>query len=78
LALSAPGDEAHVPHVHTLSPAGALDRVASISFVAAMAEAERAEILAEVRALLASHPDTAGRAAIALPYRTDVHLYERR
>jgi SAM-dependent methyltransferase len=76
--LFAPLDEAHVPHVHTLSPAGALDRVASISFVAAMAEAERAEILADVRALLASHPDTAGRAAIALPYRTDVHLYERR
>lgn len=76
--LFAPLDEAHVPHVHALSPAGALDRVASISFVAAMGEAERAEVLAEVRALLASHPDTAGRAAIALPYRTDVHLYERR
>ncbi len=71
-------DEAHVHHVHTLSPAAALDRVASISFVAAMPEAERADVLAEVRALLAAHPDTAGRAAVALPYRTDVHVYERR
>ncbi len=71
-------DEAHVRHVHALTPAAALDRVASISFVAAMPEAGRAEILAEVRALLASHPDTRGRAEIALPYRTDVHLYERR
>ncbi len=71
-------DEAHVPHVHALSPAAALDRVASVSFVAAMAEAERAEVLEEVRALLATHPDTAGRAEIALPYRTDVHVYERR
>jgi SAM-dependent methyltransferase len=71
-------DEAHVHHVHTLSPAGALDRVASISFVAAMPDAQRAEILDEVRSLLATHPDTAGRAAIALPYRTDLHVYERR
>ncbi|HET8539875.1 MAG TPA: methyltransferase domain-containing protein [Anaeromyxobacter sp.] len=70
-------DEAHVRHVHALSPAAALDRVASISFVAAMPDAERGEVLAEVRALLASHPDTAGRAELALPYRTDVHVYER-
>jgi SAM-dependent methyltransferase len=76
--LFAEVEEAHVHHVHSLSPAAALDRVASISFVAAMAEAARAEILAEVRDLLATHPDTAGRAAIALPYRTDVHVYERR
>ena len=71
-------DEAHVRHVHALSAAAALDRVASISFVAAMPEAGRAEILAEVRALLATHPDTAGRAEVALPYRTDVHVYARR
>jgi SAM-dependent methyltransferase len=71
-------DEARVPHVHALSPEGVLDRVASISFVAAMKEADRGALLAEVRALLASHPDTAGRAQVALPYRADVHLYERR
>ena len=71
-------DETRVPHLHALSPEGVLDRVASISFVAAMAEADRGELLAEVRALLASHPDTAARAQVALPYRTDVHLYERR
>lgn len=76
--LFAHSDEAHVRHVHPLSPDGVLDRVASISFVAAMPEAERAAILGEVRALVASHPDTAGRAELALPYRTDVHVYERR
>ncbi len=75
--LFAPLDEAHVPHVHALSPAGVLDRVASISFVAAMPEPERAGVLAEVVALLATHPDTAGRGELALPYRADVHLYER-
>jgi SAM-dependent methyltransferase len=71
-------DEAHVRHVHALSPGGVLDRVASISFVAAMREADRAAVLDEVRALLATDPGTAGRAELALPYRTDVHLYERR
>jgi SAM-dependent methyltransferase len=75
--IFAPIDEAHLRHVHALSPAAVLDRVASISFVAAMPDAERAEILAEVRALLATHPDTAGRAEVALPYRPDVHVYER-
>jgi SAM-dependent methyltransferase len=76
--LFAAVDEAHPRHVHALSPAAALDRVASISFVAAMRDDERAEVLAEVRALLATHPDTAGRAEVALAYRTDVHVYERR
>jgi len=73
-----PIEEAHLRHVHVLSRAAAVDRVASISFVAAMPEGERAAVLAEVRALLASHPDTAGRDEIALPYVTDVHVYGRR
>jgi SAM-dependent methyltransferase len=76
--LFAAVDEAHLRHVHVLAPDAVVDRVLSISFVAAMPEGERAEVLAEVRALLASHPGTAGRAEVALPYRTDVHVYERR
>ncbi len=76
--LFAPIEEAHLRHVHALSPAAVLDRVASVSFVAAATETERGEILAEVGALLATHPHTAGREEVALPYRTDVHLYERR
>jgi SAM-dependent methyltransferase len=71
-------EEAHLRHVHALTPDGVLDRVASVSFVAAMPAPERAGVLAEVRALLATHPDTAGRAELALPYRADVHVYERR
>ena len=30
-----------------------------------------------MRALLDSHPETAGRDELRLPYVTDVHLYER-
>lgn len=76
--LFEPVEEAHFRHVHPLSPDGIVDRVASISFVAAMPEARRAEVLDEVRALLASHPETAGRRELGLAYVTDLHVYARR
>ncbi len=75
--LFAPAAEAHVPHVPRLSPEGVVDRVASISFVARLSPEMRAPVLAEVRALLARHPDTAGRAELGLAYETDVFVYER-
>lgn len=75
--LFRPLEEAHFPHVHFLPPEGVLDRIASVSFIAAMAEPARAAVLEEVRALLASHPETAGRDEVALAYRTDVYTWER-
>ena len=47
-------------------------RVASVSFVAALPESDRAAVLARVRALLARDPATRGRKIVELPYRTDV------
>ena len=44
--------------------------VASRSYVIAREPGERARLLDEVRALLASHPNTAGRDRVDLPYRT--------
>jgi SAM-dependent methyltransferase len=75
--LFSPVEEAHFAHVHPLTRSGVLDRVASISFVARMGGAAREEVLVEVRALLDSHPETAGRDELDFPYVTDVHLYER-
>ena len=69
--------EARVRHVQALSPAALLDRIASISFIAAMRDEDRDAVLAEVGGLVATHPDTAGRAELALPHWTDVYLYER-
>jgi SAM-dependent methyltransferase len=71
-------DEGHFQHEHRLSPDGVVDRVASTSFVARRPPEERDAILAEVRQLLATHPDTAGRAEVALAYGSDVFVYERR
>jgi len=54
-------------------PETIVDRVASISYVAAMSEARRQRVLDEVRDLLASDPETKGADVIELPYRA--HIY---
>jgi SAM-dependent methyltransferase len=59
-------------HVHHLTPEGVVARVASVSFVAALPDAEREGVLAEVRELVASDPETRGHEEVALPYLTDV------
>jgi hypothetical protein len=74
--LFRPLEEDRFRHVHPLSPEGVVERVASVSFIAAMEERERAEVVAEVRALLATHPATAGKDELPLAYLTDVFLWE--
>jgi len=59
-------------------PGMVLDRIASISFVAALPEQRRGKLLDEVRRLLQAEPATAGRAEVRLPYRTHVFWCERR
>ena len=53
--------------VHELSEDGLVDRVVSTSYVAAMPDGGRAELVSHVRALVRSVPRP-----IRLPYRTDV------
>ena len=61
------------PHVHRLTPDGVVARVASVSFIAALPDAEREAVLSEVRGLVATDPGTRDRAQIELPYKTDVY-----
>jgi SAM-dependent methyltransferase len=63
--------------VQELEPERVVDRVVSVSFIAALPEEERARIADEVRMLLADDPATRGRARVELPYRTDVFWCER-
>lgn len=51
-----------------------VDRVASISYIAAMPEAQREDVLNDVRELLATDPATAGKEIIDLPHRVDVYV----
>ncbi|MEU8513492.1 class I SAM-dependent methyltransferase [Kitasatospora sp. NPDC048722] len=55
---------------HLTTRAGILDMVASRSYVITLPEAERTRLLADVEHLLDTHPDVAGREAIAMPYLT--------
>ncbi len=59
-----------VEWTHHLTPGAVIDLVASRSYVITLPADERAAVLADVRALLDTHPDLAGRPRIALPYVT--------
>jgi len=64
-------------HAHHLDRAAVVDRFASISFVAALPEATRGWVLAEIEAVLTAEPSLAGPGPIAVPYRTDLFWTER-
>jgi len=62
------------PHAHVGPPEQVIvDRVASVSFIAALDEATRARILDEVRALIVATPALAGARTIAFPYVTQAY-----
>ena len=53
-----------------------VDRVASVSFIAALPAETRAQVLEEVRALVREHPATRDKTVIEIPYRTDLFITE--
>jgi SAM-dependent methyltransferase len=60
-----------------LTPDEVVDRVASVSFIAALPPGEYETVAGQVRALLAHDPQTRGLDEIVLPYRTDVYWCDR-
>ncbi|HLF40880.1 MAG TPA: class I SAM-dependent methyltransferase, partial [Acidimicrobiia bacterium] len=56
---------------------GVVDRVATISHIAALPDAERERIAEQVRGLLARHPDTRNRDTHVILHRTDVFWCDR-
>jgi SAM-dependent methyltransferase len=54
-----------------------VDRALSVSFVASRSPEVRARVAAEVRKLLAEHPDTRGLARFQMPYQTQVYWVRR-
>ena len=73
----APMQVAQFRHSQDLTPAAVVQRIASVSHVAVLPPAERDTVLEEVRQLVATHPDTRGRATVALPYRVDCFTFRR-
>lgn len=75
--LFGPLHEATFPHEQEVDVDGLLARVASISYIAALPEAERRRVADQVRVLLVDHPDTAGRDRFMIRHHTDVFWSER-
>jgi len=66
--------ERSFPHTHVGSPEQVIvERVASVSFIAALDVATRGRVLDEVRVLIASTPELKGRASVEMPYFTQAY-----
>jgi SAM-dependent methyltransferase len=63
---------------HPLSRDDVIARMASTSSIALLPAAERDALFAKLREVLATHPDTAGRDTLAVPYLTEVWVSRRR
>lgn len=70
--------ERSFPHAHVGPTEQVIvERVASVSFIAALDAATRARVLDEVRALIAATPALAGHARVAMPYVTRAYWCRR-
>ena len=52
-----------------------VDRFLSVSFIAALAPAEKARVAARLREVAQTHPKLRGRATIAFPYQTRAYRF---
>lgn len=74
-AFEAPSDftplqNSAMPQVHLGSPSMVIDRIASISFIAALPHLEKQRVLIAVNELIRTHPELAGKDQIEFPYET--------
>ena len=66
-------------HAHVGTPEEVIvDRFLSVSFIAALAPPEKADVARRLRALIAGHPALRGRETVAFPYRTEAYCCSRR
>ncbi len=72
-----PVQTAQFRHEQPATPELVVERIKGVSHVAVLDPPEQAVVLDEVRNILATHPDTAGRTDLSLPYRVDCYLLER-
>jgi SAM-dependent methyltransferase len=70
-------ERARFAFVHETDLATVIARVTSISFIAALPDEEVERIVAQVRELVATHPETRGGNVFPLRYRTGVYWCER-
>lgn len=73
-----PVEEATFHHEQRLAPEDVVERVRGVSHVVVLPPAEQEAVLEEVRAIIATHPQTRGRRTVAIPYRVGAYWCERR
>jgi len=72
-----PLHSAEFRHEQVVSPEEMVQRVASVSHVAVLPQAERESVLDEVRAVLRTDRRTRGLDELKVPYRVDCYWFER-
>lgn len=66
------------PYSHVGSPQEVImDRFLSVSFIAALPEASKAVVTAQLQALIDTHPSLKGRDTVAFPYQTQAYVCHR-
>lgn len=66
------------PYSHVGSPREVImDRFLSVSFIAALPEASKAVVTAQLQALIDTHPSLKGRDTVAFPYQTQAYVCHR-
>jgi SAM-dependent methyltransferase len=72
-----PWAEATFRHVHHSTHEQIVERMLSVSHIAALPPDAQHEVLARIRAILGTHPQTRDAATVSVPYRVDVMYSER-
>ena len=70
--------EATFHHEQVLTREQVLDRFRSVSHIAVLPPDEQERVIDEIRHVLDTHPLSAGREHVAIPYRVDAYWCERR
>jgi SAM-dependent methyltransferase len=66
------------PYRHGGDPESVIvERFASVSFIAAMSDSDKARMLGKLRALIATHPALRGRSMVEFPYQTHAYYCQR-
>lgn len=66
------------PYSHVGSPQEVImDRFLSVSFIAALPEASKAVVAAQLQALIDTHPSLKGRDTVEFPYQTQAYVCHR-
>jgi len=73
-----PWTQATFWHVHHSTPEQVVDRMRSVSHIAALPPGEQRTVLGEIAAILREHPDTRDAATVGIPYRVDAMFAVRR